>query len=530
MIFSSPFPDVTIPDAALTPFLLRHATRLGDTPALIEGETGRTLTYAQLASAVERLAVGLAQRGFRQGDVLAIYCQNSPEYIMTLLAVWSLGGAVTTLNPLFTVREITNQLADSKPKFLLTTPDVLDKASEAARACGIEHIILFGEAPGTIAFAQLLQSEGAPPPVTINPRHDVATLLYSSGTTGFPKGVMLSHYNIVANICQLAPLARTSEGEVMVVGLPFFHIAAWGIFLHMGLYQGATIITLARFELERFLRVSQDYRASRTLLVPPIVLALAKQPIVDQYQLAYKVFLVGAAPLGEAVARACEQRIGCVIQQVYGLSETSPATHANPDDLAKIKLASVGPCVPNTECKVVDLVTGEALGANQQGELCMRGPQVMLGYLNRPDATAQAIEPEGWFHSGDIGYADDEGYFYIVDRVKELIKYKALQVAPAELEAVLLAHPAVADAAVIPSPDEEAGEVPKAFVVLKGDAPPDMTPEALMAFVAERVAPYKKIRRLEFIDQIPKTTSGKILRRLLVERERAARARQSMGE
>jgi acyl-CoA synthetase (AMP-forming)/AMP-acid ligase II len=239
---------------------------------------------------------------------------------------------------------------------------------------------------------------------------------------------------------------------------------------------------------------------------------------------------VGAAPLGEAVARACEQRIGCVIQQVYGLSETSPATHANPDDPANIKLASVGPCVPNTECKVVDLASGEALGPNQQGELCMRGPQVMLGYLNRPEATAQVIEPEGWFHSGDIGYADDDGYFYIVDRVKELIKYKALQVAPAELEAVLLAHPAVADAAVIPSPDEEAGEVPKAFVVLKLDAPPDTTPEALMAFVAERVAPYKKIRRLEFIEQIPKTASGKILRRLLVERERTARAGQSAAE
>jgi acyl-CoA synthetase (AMP-forming)/AMP-acid ligase II len=229
------------------------------------------------------------------------------------------------------------------------------------------------------------------------------------------------------------------------------------------------------------------------------------------------VMFVGAAPVAESVARTCAARLGCRIQQIYGLTETSPATHANPPETADSKLASAGVCVPNTECQVIDLATGALLGSGEQGEICVRGPQVMRGYLHRPDATAAAIDAEGWFHTGDVGYADEQGYVYVVDRVKELIKYNAYQVAPAELEAVLLSHPAVADAAVIPSPDEQTGEVPKAFVVLKGP----VTADELMAYVAERVAPFKKIRRVEFIDQIPKTASGKILRRVLVERERA---------
>jgi acyl-CoA synthetase (AMP-forming)/AMP-acid ligase II len=246
---------------------------------------------------------------------------------------------------------------------------------------------------------------------------------------------------------------------------------------------------------------------------------------VERYDLSkLSSLMVGAAPLGEEVARTCAERIDCLVQQLYGLTETSPITHANPEDRARNKLAAVGPCVPNTEAKLVDLGTGVELGTREQGEICVRGPQVMRGYLNRPEATGQVIDGDGWFHTGDVGYADEDGYFYIVDRVKELIKYNAYQVPPAELEAVLLSHPAIADAAVIPSPDEQTGEVPKAFVVLKGQREQQeagITADDIMAYVAQRVAPYKKVRRLEFIDAIPKTASGKILRRVLVERERA---------
>jgi acyl-CoA synthetase (AMP-forming)/AMP-acid ligase II len=278
----------------------------------------------------------------------------------------------------------------------------------------------------------------------------------------------------------------------------------------------------SRFDLERFLAALEGYGVTRTLLVPPIVLALAKQPVVDNYDLSkFAALLVGAAPMGENVARMCAERVGCLVQQAYGLSETSPLAIVNPEDAQKLKLGSVGVCLPNTECKIMDPASGAELSIHQQGELWLRGPQIMKGYLNRPDATTATIDREGWLRTGDIGYADEDGHFYIVDRLKEMIKYKAMQVAPAELEAVLLSHPAVADAAVIPSPDEEAGEVPKAFVVRRGE----VAPEELMAYVAERVAPHKKIRRLEFIEAVPKTASGKILRRVLIERERALLAK-----
>jgi acyl-CoA synthetase (AMP-forming)/AMP-acid ligase II len=271
--------------------------------------------------------------------------------------------------------------------------------------------------------------------------------------------------------------------------------------------------------LEPFLRAVQDYRVTRAIVVPPIVLALAKQPVVDRYDLSsLKVVMSVAAPLSDHTARVCAERVGCVVKQGYGMTETGPALHLTPDGSDSLKEGTVGPCVPNTECRVVDPGTKESLGPGERGEIWARGPQVMPGYLNRPDATAETITPEGWIRTGDIGYADEDGWFFIVDRLKEQIKYKGLQVAPAELEAVLMAHPAVADVAVIPSPDDEAGEVPKAFVVLKDAA----TADDLLAYVAARVAPYKKVRRLEITEQIPRSASGKILRRVLVEQERAA--------
>ncbi|HKG23258.1 MAG TPA: AMP-binding protein, partial [Blastocatellia bacterium] len=343
-------------------------------------------------------------------------------------------------------------------------------------------------------------------------------LPYSSGTTGLAKGVMLTHYNLVANCSQALTVEVPSEDEVLIGVLPFFHIYGMVVILNMGLHLGQTIVSMPRFDLEQFLDLLQKYGVTRGYLVPPIILALAKHPLVDKYDLSkLRLLNSGAAPLGEDVARACADRLGCIVKQGYGLTETSPVTHMSPSEPEKIKLGSSGHLISNTECLVVDPASGEDVGPNRQGEIWIRGPQVMKGYLNNPEATAITIDAGGWLHTGDIGYADEEGYFYIVDRVKELIKYKGMQVAPAELEAVLLTNPLIADAAVIPSPDEEAGEVPKAFVVLKGE----ITPEEIMSYVADRVAPHKKIRRLEVIDQIPKTASGKILRRILVDRERA---------
>ena len=517
MIFRSPYKEVTIPEVSLTQLVLRRAEELADKPALIDGATNRVLTYGELRDSVRRVAAGLAARGFQKGDVFAIFSPNLLEYAVAFHAVATLGGIVTTINPLYTADELAHQLNDACVKYLLTVPQLIDKALEASQGSKVQEVFVFGEAPGATSFAALLESEGVVPEIEINPREDIVALPYSSGTTGVAKGVMLTHYNMVANLCQLEKIDRISEQDTLIAVLPFFHIYGMNVIMNTGLFKGAAIVIMPRFELEQFLNVLQTYGVTRAHLVPPIMLALTKQPIVDQYDLSkLKLIMSGAAPLGEKLTAACCERLKCVIKQGYGMTESSPVTHMSSEDLAETKYGSVGQCIPNTECKIVDLETGAELKSGQEGEICVRGPQVMKGYLNRPEATAQTIDAEGWLHTGDIGYADEEGHFFIVDRAKELIKYKGFQVAPAELEAVLLTHPMIADAAVIPSADEEAGEVPKAFVVLKGEA----TEAEIKEFVAARVAPYKKIRQVEFIEQIPKSPSGKILRRVLVQRER----------
>jgi acyl-CoA synthetase (AMP-forming)/AMP-acid ligase II len=515
----SPSPDVEIPDVPLSDFVLARAGALGDKPALIDAPSGRTITYAQLAASVGAGAAGLAARGFGKGDVFAHYAPNLPEYAVAFHAVARVGGVNTTANPLLTVDELAAQLRHCGARLLVTVPDQLDKATAAAERAGVEEVFVYGEADGATPFASLLRALGERPEVAIDPAEDLVALPYSSGTTGLPKGVMLTHRNLVANICQTIAHQRLREDERVIAVLPFFHIYGLVVLMNLPLYRGATIVTMPRFELSEFLRVIQQYRITRAWVVPPIVLALAKQPLVDEFDLSSLEFMLsGAAPLSAELEVACGKRLGCRMEQGYGLTETSPTTHSVPDDLAGQMPGSIGPAVPNTECRIVDVLTGEDAPAGEAGELCIRGPQVMKGYLNDPEATARTIDPDGWLHTGDVARFEDQGSVRIVDRVKELIKYKGYQVAPAELEGLLLTHPAVADAAVIGLPDEEAGEVPKAFVV--PSAP--LTPEEVSAFVAEHVAPYKKVRAVELIDEIPKTPSGKVLRRVLIERERTA--------
>jgi acyl-CoA synthetase (AMP-forming)/AMP-acid ligase II len=333
---------------------------------------------------------------------------------------------------------------------------------------------------------------------------------------------MLSHRNLVANTLQTGVGQDVRDDETLIAILPFFHIYGMSVILNLGLSRGATIVTMPKFELEPFLEAMAQRRVTRAFLVPPIVLALAKHPAVDGYDLsALQLIMSGAAPLDASLANACAVRLGCAVMQGYGLTETSPVVVITSDRPGMGRAGSIGTLVPNTEAKVVDVATLEELGPGADGEICFRGPQVMQGYLRNPEATARTIDADGWLHTGDIGHVDADGFFFIVDRLKELIKYKGYQVPPAELEAILLSHPAVSDAAVIPVPDEEAGEIPKAFVVLSD---PGFDAESLMAYVAEHVAPYKRIRRVEVIDAIPKSASGKILRRVLVDRERAALA------
>lgn len=516
MIFSSPHKAVTIPETSLAEYVLQRAPEFGDKPALIDGSSGRTITYRELAPTIRKLAAGLASHGFGRGDVLAIYSPNSPEYALAFHAAAMLGGATTMVPPLFTGTEVKTQLRDSRANYLLTIPQLLDKANQARPGSKIRQIFVIGDTEGAVPFTSLLGHDGPLQEIKINTRSDLVALPYSSGTTGFPKGVMLTHYNLVSMLCQLHASEALTENDIMICLVPMSHLYGLHVVVNLGLSQGATIVTLPRYDLSQFLQTLERYGVTVAPLVPPLVLELSRVPEVDQYDLSsLRLLHCGAAPIAAEVAETCSARLGCPIRFGYGLTEVSPLSHSS---LASIpdKQGSVGYCLPNTECKIVDYVSGAELDPNQAGEIWVRGPQVMKGYLGNNQATAEMIREDGWLRTGDIGYAEEDGRLFVVDRLKELIKYKGRQVAPAELEAVLLSHPAIADAAVIPSPDEEAGEVPKAFVVLRGAT----TGDEIMEFVSARVAPHKRIRLVEFVSEIPKSPAGKILRRVLVQRER----------
>ncbi|MCH7531901.1 MAG: 4-coumarate--CoA ligase family protein [Gemmatimonadetes bacterium] len=523
-MFRSPYPDVVIPEMSVVDYVLQRAPEFGGKAALIDGVTGATMSYDDLASGIRRAAGGLTERGFGKGDVLAIYSPNTITYPVAFHGTAHAGGVVTTVNPLYTSGELAKQLRDAGARFLITAGPFLDKAREAAAdAGGIEEIFTFDGAPGTTPFSALLESEELEKGPEIDPATDLVALPYSSGTTGVCKGVMLTHRNLVANMAQIfgtESLCRVlDEDDTLIAVLPFFHIYGLLVIMTAALARGAAVVVLPRFDLAQFLGAIQEYGVTFAHLVPPIVIALAKHPMVSEYDLSsLQGINSGAAPLGEDMARQVEERLGCVVAQGYGLTETSPVTHMAPSkQRGDASHATIGPCLPNTEVRIVDVETGEDLGPGERGEIWIRGPQVMAGYLNQPEATAATIDEDGWLHTGDIGYVDENTFCHVVDRVKELIKFKGFQVAPAELEALLLTHPQIRDVAVVRSPDEEAGEVPKAFVV--GDGA--LTAEDVMSFVAERVSPHKKIRRVEFVDQIPKAASGKILRRVFVDLELA---------
>jgi acyl-CoA synthetase (AMP-forming)/AMP-acid ligase II len=517
MIYRSPYPDVDLPNSPITPVALRHAGKLAQKPALIDALTGRKLTFGELRDSIDRVAAGLAQHGVRQGDVVAIYAPNSIEYAIAFHAIATIGATVSTVNPLYVVDELGHQLKKHRAKYLMTSEGLISRAEEATIGSLVREIFVIGDDSRHTTFASLLASDGSAPIPRIDPQNDVVALLCSSGTTGMPKGVMLTHGALVAMALLPEAAGQMAEHDVMPGHLPFFH--AFGVLgtLTSCLATGVTSVILPRFDFAQYLKLIQDYRVTRTFAAPPILVQLAKNPIVDDYDLSSLAFITcGAAPLSADLEQQVRNRIGCQVKQGYGMTELAPS-HIAPDDVPASKQGSVGVCMPNIQSMVVDLESGGPLGPGACGEIWLRGPLGMKGYLDDPAATAATLDADGWIHTGDLGYADADGYFYIVDRLKELIKYKGYQVAPAELEALLLSHPAVADVAVIPSPDDEAGEIPKAFVVLRSPA----TADDLMEFVALHVAPYKKVRTVEFVDEIPKSTTGKILRRVLVERDRA---------
>lgn len=518
-MFRSEYADVPAVELPIHDAVLARAAEFGDEPALVDGTDGTTLTYTQLDAFHRRIAAGLADAGVRKGDVLALHSPNTVAFPLAFYAATRAGASVTTVHPLATPEEFAKQLRDSEARWIVTLSPLLAAARRAAElAGGVEEIFVCDSAPGHRSLADMLGSTAHEPVVDIDPVTDVAALPYSSGTTGTPKGVMLTHRQIATNLAQLEPAVPTGPGDRILAVLPFFHIYGLTALMNAPLRQGAAVVVLPRFDLETFLAAIENHRITGLYVAPPIVLALAKHPAVAHYDLSsLKYIISAAAPLDANLAAACSQRLGLPpVGQAYGMTELSPGTHVVPVmDMPTAPPGTVGKLIAGTEMRVVSLDDPDKdLGIGEAGELLIRGPQVMKGYLGRPDETAAMIDPDGWLHTGDVGYVDDGGWLFVVDRVKELIKYKGFQVAPAELEALLLTHPGIADAAVVGEYNDDNNEVPHAYVVRQQTAL-DLSQSEVLMYVAERVAPYKRVRVVTFIDTVPRAASGKILRREL---------------
>eukprot|EP01098_Paradermamoeba_levis_P015697 TRINITY_DN8110_c0_g1_i2.p1 TRINITY_DN8110_c0_g1~~TRINITY_DN8110_c0_g1_i2.p1 ORF type:complete len:510 (-),score=162.24 TRINITY_DN8110_c0_g1_i2:90-1619(-) len=503
---------------------MEYFDEFGSTTAYIDEGTGKSLSYSQLGNLIKKTASGLQAKGLNKGEVVCIYSPNLAEYSVAFHATISIGGIVTPANPLYTSDELFHQLQDSNSFYLFTIPELLPRAKEAATKYGkIKQIFVFGDAEvdGVLPLSSLQNNDGVYKEVVIDANEDVAVMPYSSGTTGLPKGVMLTHKNLVSQVQMLSAFfgPSLSYNEHVIGFLPFYHIYAIVVFLATMLRYRATVVVFGRFDLIKFLTALQQHKCVWAFLVPPVVVAFAKHPIIEKYDLSsVKVVVSAAAPLGKELEEAVRARLKVQVVQAYGMTETTGATHLGPLD-SRIKFGNAGILCPNVECKVVDLETRKEVEFDVEGEILLKGPAVMKGYFGKQETTVSSFE-DGWLRTGDVGYVDRDGFIFIVDRVKELIKYKGYQVAPAELEGLALKHPAVADVAVIPVPDEEAGELPKAFVVLKeGYGEKDL--EEIIKFVETKVAPHKKLRGgVELVKEIPKSASGKILRRLLVQKER----------
>jgi long-chain acyl-CoA synthetase len=507
-------PSLECPEIPLYSVLEDSAERWGEKTAVINKD--KEISFRELDERADRLATPLADMGVGKGDKVALFLPNSPEFIIGFFGTLKAGGVPTSMNPSYKEREVAHQYADSEAKVIIAHEQLYPVVKKAAEVVPIENVILVGErgVEGVHLFEELLESYRPNPPLLeIDVKEDLAALPYTSGTTGRPKGVMLTHYNLTVNWQQFREAVAVTNRATRLIFLPFYHI--YGSMLMGGaISAGATQVLMERFTPLETLELIERYKPTILYVVPPALLALINVENLADYDLSSLNYIISAAaPLPKEVAELATQRTGVTVLQGYGLTETSPVTHCNPLD--KIKLESIGIPMSDTEHKIVDLKTREDLGPGEIGELAIKGPQVMKGYWKRPEDTEEVFLGE-WFLTGDVAKIDEENYAYIVDRAKDMIKYKGFSIGPAELEDVLFEHEAVADCAVIGKPDPEAGEIPKAFVVATGE----VTAEELMEFVEERVAGYKKIREIEFVEAIPKSPSGKILKRELIERER----------
>lgn len=501
--------DDEIPSVTLPQFIRERARQHPDDVALVDAASGRSITYGALDHLTGHCAAGLAAQGFKPGDILIIFAPNSPEWPIAALGAMAAGGVVCGVNPMYLAADLAHQMRDSGARFVLTIPPLLVTVREAAAQTGCKTVMVFGEAAGVLSFATLLACQ-YPEPVLPQDPDALAALPCSSGTTGLPKGVMLTHRMLVSNIMQMLQVLPIPADSVTLAFLPMFHIFGFTFVTMAGLAAGTRLVTVPRFEPESFLNALATYRVSRLGVVPPVIQFLAANPMLDSYDLSCLDHIIcGAAPLAYALEDKVSQRLKRTVVQAFGMTEASGAvTFTHPD---RKRMGSSGQLVPGTQGRVIDPATGADVARGAQGEIWFRGPQQFIGYLNQPAATAETITPDGWVRTGDLGYFDADGYLFITDRLKELIKVKGFQVAPAELEGLLLTHPSVADVAVISRPDERSGELPVAYIVPRGT----LDAQEIKVWLAERVVAYKQLADVVQCEIIPKTSSGKILRRML---------------
>jgi long-chain acyl-CoA synthetase len=510
--------NIDYPEVPLFGLLTSGAEKYPDGVAFSVGE--QHLSYRELDTLSGRLANGLRELGVGNGDRVMLFLHNSLEFVIGYYGILKAGATVTPANPLYRSEDLKHQLNDSGSVAIITDEADYPAVRDVSGETGLRAVVLTGPArvKETASLEEILgRCPSVAPPLNIRPTEDIAVIAYTGGTTGLPKGVLLTHYNLVANAVQNAAWLGWSHEDIVVGLLPFYH--SWGgcTCVNSPVYSGARVVILPRYSAEELLRTIEGERATVLYGAASLFAMLVSDPAIGKYDISsLKYVKAGAMPIPAEIKERWEQLTGVSMLLGYGLSEASPETHDSPP--GRVKPGSIGIPISDTDARIVDELTGKVeLPPGEVGELVIRGPQVMKGYLNNPEDTEEVLR-DGWLYTGDLATMDEAGYFQVVDRKKETIKYKGYPIAPAEIESVLYQHPAVKECAVIGKPDALAGEVPKAYVVLKDGC---ASSEAeLIDFCRQRVAPYKRVREVGFIDQVPKTPVGKVLRRVLRDRER----------
>ncbi|MFX0043203.1 MAG: AMP-binding protein [Candidatus Hodarchaeota archaeon] len=500
------------------------------------------MSFKLFEEQVDIFATALKDLGVKKGDRVALYGPNSIQWEISFFGLEKAGAILVPMNPLFKESEVEYEANDAEAETIIVSQPEYPNVAAIKGKTNLKNIIVIEEKKekpkGTIGWSELMaKTRPNPPEISFKPKEDLAALVYTSGTTGLPKGTMLTHHNIVSNVIQICQIFELSEFDIAMTVLPLYHIYGLNVCMNQAIWLGAAQVVTPRFEVKQFCELIEKYQVTYSLCVPPIFLAVVRHledPKVKGYNWEnLKIFNNGAAPIPlellERFDKLAKDKCNAkevTIQHGWGLTEASPVVAVNP--MSRPKMESQGTLIPDTFHKIIDLETGKELPERGQiGELVIKGPQVMKGYWKRPEATESSfwIDPktgEKWLRTGDIAYIDDDEYEHLVDRIKEMIKYKGWAIAPAELEDLLFKNPHVFDAAVIGKPSKELdiGQIPKAFIILKPESKDKVTEQEIMDWVAERISAYKKIREVEFVDDIPKSGSGKILRRELIEMEK----------